>query len=218
MYLRIAHALMREIHRGRFRPGDALPGYRSLAEQLGVSRNTVMSAYRELQAEGWLTSTPGEGSTVAAAPPAHLPEHARVERAPTPPERPAIGFDLGAPPAPATAGTPRGLLEVASGVPDPRLLPGAALARAYRRALLIGRGANAGGDPQGHPKLREALAHLLSSSRAIAARADQVLVTRGSQMALFLLGEALFAPGEAVAVEALGPPAAWEAFVRAGAR
>ena len=218
MYLRIAHALMREIHRGRFRPGDALPGYRSLAEQLGVSRNTVMSAYRELQAEGWLTSTPGEGSTVAAAPPAHLPEHARVERAPTPPERPAIGFDLGAPPAQATAGTPRGLLEVASGVPDPRLLPGAALARAYRRALLIGRGANAGGDPQGHPKLREALAHLLSSSRAIAARADQVLVTRGSQMALFLLGEALFAPGEAVAVEALGPPAAWEAFVRAGAR
>jgi DNA-binding transcriptional regulator YhcF (GntR family) len=32
--------VMREIHRGRFRPGDALPGYRSLAEQLGASRNT----------------------------------------------------------------------------------------------------------------------------------------------------------------------------------
>jgi hypothetical protein len=46
VYLQIAHAVMREIHRGRFQPGDALPGYRSLAEQLGVSRNTVMSASR----------------------------------------------------------------------------------------------------------------------------------------------------------------------------
>ena len=51
VYLQIAHALMKEIHRGRFRPGDPLPGYRTLAEQLGVSRNTVMSAYHELQVE-----------------------------------------------------------------------------------------------------------------------------------------------------------------------
>ena len=76
VYLQIAHALMREIHRGRFRPGDALPGYRTLAEQLGVSRNTVLSAYRELQAEGWLTSIPGEGSAVAQPVPTHLPKRA----------------------------------------------------------------------------------------------------------------------------------------------
>ena len=36
VYLQIAHALMKEIHRGRFRPGDLLPGYRTLAEQVGV--------------------------------------------------------------------------------------------------------------------------------------------------------------------------------------
>ena len=66
VYLQIAHALMKEIHRGRFRPGDLLPGYRTLAEQVGVSRNTVMSAYHELQTEGWVVSAPGEGSTVAS--------------------------------------------------------------------------------------------------------------------------------------------------------
>jgi GntR family transcriptional regulator/MocR family aminotransferase len=43
---------MGEIHRGRFKPGDPLPGYRTLAERLGVSKNTVLSAYRELQARG----------------------------------------------------------------------------------------------------------------------------------------------------------------------
>ena len=59
VYLQIAHALMREIHRGRLKPGDALPGYRSLAEQLAVSRNTVMAAYQELKSEGFITSAPG---------------------------------------------------------------------------------------------------------------------------------------------------------------
>ena len=62
VYLQIAHALMHEIHRGRLKPGDGLPGYRTLAAQLGVNRNTVMAAFRELQVEGWVTSLPGEGS------------------------------------------------------------------------------------------------------------------------------------------------------------
>ena len=51
LYLQIANSLMQEIHRGRLHPGDALPGYRTLGERMGVSRNTVMEAYRELQAE-----------------------------------------------------------------------------------------------------------------------------------------------------------------------
>jgi GntR family transcriptional regulator/MocR family aminotransferase len=218
VYLQIAHALMREIHRGRFHPGDALPGYRTLAEQLGVSRNTVLAAYRELQAEGWLTSSPGEGSAVASEVPTHLPKRAGQ----TPPSSAAakvdIGFELGGTPALTSPGARRGLLEVASGIPDPRLLPGAALARAYRRAVLAGRRAPSTGDPQGHPRLREALARMLSTTRAIAASPERVLVTRGSQMALFLLAEALFTAGDAVAVEALGPRTAWEAFARAGAR
>ncbi len=56
VYLQIAQALMGEILRGRYRPGDPLPGYRTLAAALGVSRNTAMAAYRELAAEGWLVA------------------------------------------------------------------------------------------------------------------------------------------------------------------
>jgi GntR family transcriptional regulator / MocR family aminotransferase len=218
VYLQIAHAVMREIHRGRFRPGDALPGYRSLAEQLGVSRNTVMAAYHELQVEGWVTSIPGEGSAVAERLPAHLPTQAGVAPPGSRPAPTGMGFELGGEPTARAPGARRGLLEVASGIPDPRLLPSAALARAYRHALTAGRSALGAGDPQGHPRLREALSRMLSTSRAIAAAPERVFVTRGSQMALFLLAQALFVPGDAVAVEALGARAAWEAFVRAGAR
>ncbi len=63
-YLLKAEALMAEIHRGRFRPCDWLPGYRALAEQLGVSRTTALAAYGELPSGGWVASTPGKGSVV----------------------------------------------------------------------------------------------------------------------------------------------------------
>ena len=210
VFVQIAQALQAEIERGRLRPGDALPGYRTLAEQLGISRNTVMAAYRELQDQGWLVSTPGEGSKVAPAPPTRAQAAAPVAE---------MGFDLGTPARPEDPPAPGHLLRVGSGIPDPRLLPGAALARAYRRALTLNKqSALTMEDAQGHPKLREALAAMLSATRGIAATPERILVTRGSQMAYFLAAHALVAPGDAVVVEALGHRNAWEAFARAGAR
>ncbi|MGC3997989.1 MAG: aminotransferase class I/II-fold pyridoxal phosphate-dependent enzyme [Anaeromyxobacter sp.] len=217
VYLQIAHALMAEIHRGRFQPGDALPGYRTLAAELGVSRNTVLTAYRELAAEGWILAAQGEGSTVAPAPPTRLPGPATPEPAAAP--RPTAGFDLRPGTTPGPADAARSLLRVATGNPDPRLLPGAALARAYRRALTVNpRGTLAVDDPQGHPALREALAAHLRAGRGVAAAPGQLVVTRGGQLPLALVAQALLAPGEAVAVEALGPRDAWDAIARAGAR
>ena len=58
LYLQIASAIQDGIRKGRFRPGDALPGTRALAEALGVNRNTALTAYRELSAEGWVVSEP----------------------------------------------------------------------------------------------------------------------------------------------------------------
>jgi GntR family transcriptional regulator/MocR family aminotransferase len=210
VYLQIAHALMREIHRGRLNPGDSLPGHRALAAQLGVNRNTVMAAFKELQAEGWVDSNPGEGSTVAKQPPSQIPG----EEA----ESISMGFDLDGPKQPVAPEAAINLLKVASGVPDPRLLPGTALARAYRRALTLNRqSALSLEDPQGHPKLREALAHMLAGTRGIPSAPDRLLITRGSQMASFLLAEALCRPGDTVAVESLGDRRIWEVIAKAGA-
>ena len=217
VYLQIAHSLKQEIHRGRLRPGDSLPGYRILGERLGVSRNTVMEAYHELQAEGWVVSTPGVGSVVAPDPPTRLPGKFTPSEAM--PGGSTMGFDLAAGVDEASPKGSPGLLKVSSGLPDPRLLPGAELARAYRRALVLNRQQNLElEDPQGHPMLRQSLARMLVESRGIAASPENILVTRGSQMALFLAGQALLSAGGAVAVEALGHPGVWEAFARAGAR
>jgi GntR family transcriptional regulator/MocR family aminotransferase len=179
-----------------------------------VSKNTVLSAYRELQAEGWVTSTVGGGSVVALNPPRDLPGSL-----PGPPGQGRPGFDLAGQGPGAGAPAPTDLLRLGTGLPDPRHLPSAVLARAYRRALTVNPQGSLGvEDPLGHPRLREALGRALAATRGIPAQADRIMVTRGSQMAFFLAAQALFAPGDAVAVEALGDRSVWEAFARAGAR
>src|SRR5262249_39773062 len=92
------------------------------------------------------------------------------------------------------------------------------IGRAYRRVLGL-RGAKllAYGDPEGHPALRCALASMLANTRGLKVEADDVLVTRGSQMALSLVARALLRPGDSVAVEEFGYRPAWEAFRAAGA-
>jgi len=80
---------------GRVRGGDALPPIRSLAHELGVNRNTVAAAYRLLVAAG-VAETRGRGGTVIAGVPDVARDGMRVSRE---------------------------LVDLASGNPDPRLLP-----------------------------------------------------------------------------------------------
>ncbi|MFY0578041.1 aminotransferase class I/II-fold pyridoxal phosphate-dependent enzyme [Cystobacter fuscus] len=60
------------------------------------------------------------------------------------------------------------------------------------------------GDARGHPRLRAALAEMLSSLRGLAVHADELIITRGSQGALDLVARTLLRPGDTVAVEAIG--------------
>ena len=67
VFLQIARAVSDAVRVGRLRPGQRLPGSRRMADALGVHRNTVLAAYAELTAEGWLDSRQGLGLYVAPA-------------------------------------------------------------------------------------------------------------------------------------------------------
>src|SRR5262249_39874490 len=112
----------------------------------------------------------------------------------------------------------RGVLAFRSSYPDTRLVPVEVLTRAYRR-VLHGRGAAllGYGEPEGHPRLRRAVSQMLRERRALGASPENVLVTRGSQMALTLVSRALIRPGDTVVVEDPGYPHAWETFKASGA-
>lgn len=219
LFLLIARTLIDDIRRGRLKPGANLPSSRTLATSLNVHRNTVLAAYRELSAEGWIETTQGKGTFVSAAMPEMNTQRAASRLRPNIATR--LGFDLTpktslyTPLRPAAHGT----IDLSAGKPDVRLLPTDIIARAYRRAS---RSADKHlfdyGDPRGDERLRSALATMLGAVRGVVANADEVLVTRGSQMALDVTARALFSPGDVVAIEALGYRPAWEAFGQTGAR
>jgi GntR family transcriptional regulator/MocR family aminotransferase len=219
-FLAIAREVIDAIQAGRLRAGDPLPGSRTLATDLGVHRNTVLAATRELEIQGWIEATAGKGTFVRTALPEPSPRALRgASRAAREPSR--LGFPLAGVEAAADAWEPipRGALPLLGGLADLRLVPREAIARAYRRAMLRrDRHALDYGDPRGDERLRAALADMLGHLRGVARAERGLVVTRGSQQALYLAARAILAPGSVVAVEALGYQPAWEALRLAGAR
>src|SRR3954468_6428821 len=70
VYLQIANTVIREIKKGRIGPGIKLPGTRQLSELLEVHRKTLVRAYEELDAQGWIEMRPSKGTFTSKA----LPE------------------------------------------------------------------------------------------------------------------------------------------------
>jgi len=216
-FARLAELISLEIRRGRLRPGDRLPGTRPLAAELGLGRNTVVAAYAELAAEGWISTRPAGGSFVSAA----LPEpktrrFAKAAASASVASTPGFEFE---PRSVERTPEPSSMFALHAGVPDLRAFPTVALARAYRRALRgRGRATLDYTTPFGNARLRAALASMISATRALAVDEERILVTHGSQMALDLLARTLIRPGDQVAVEELGYQPAWDALRNAGAK
>lgn len=205
VFLALARTIIQEIERGRLKAGSPLPGTRALSRTLKLNRNTVDAAYHELAMQGWLVTEPSRGTFVAS----DLPDvtmHPKAVRSNGP-----VGV-VGRVTEPA-------LLRLSDGSPDVRLVPTTAFSQAFRRAL-ASNSFNLGGtygDPRGIGKLRDALSSYLGSERGLTAAATEILLTRGSQMALFLAASALADSGSVIAVERPGYPLAWSAFRAAGA-
>lgn len=218
IYLQIAQRVIEEIQRGRLVPGTALPGTRELAEDLGINRKTVVLAYDELVAQGWLSAEGKRGTFVSSAIPAldevfpaSAPPTARNET----PRYTLYGDEM-----PADVPQARDMLDFGDGVPDTRLIPYEIISRAFRHALIVSARANrlGYGDPRGTPALREAIGSMVNMERGLNASLQNVCTVRGSQMGIFLAARLLARQGDAVVMEELSYPPAREAFRACGAQ
>jgi GntR family transcriptional regulator/MocR family aminotransferase len=211
LFQRLYRQLRQAVLDGRLRPGARLPATRALAEELGLSRNTVLAAYDQLAGEGFLALRHRSGVFVAE----DLPiAREALEPAPKPaPQHPHLGIRArdAASAGPVAADRHRTGARwpgcFATGVPDVSLFPfelwARLLARAWRRPsaqLPIG------GDPGGHPALRGAIASYLGEARGIACDPDHVLVVSGIRQALDLACRLLLDPGDQVWMENPGYP------------
>ncbi len=211
----LATAIRHDIRRGRLLPGTRLPGSRTLARRLGLSRSTVVRAFSALDAEGWLQGRVGSGMVVTG--PGLEDQPAAGSRL----DAHTIGFSLAPDPVRPLRTLPPATCSLAmeGGTPDLRALPLTELSRALRR-VLRGRGRSVVqyGDPMGDPKLRRVLSTWLAETRGLPDNPERLIVLRGSQMGLYLLARTLLSPGDVVAVEDFGYAPAWGALEAAGAR
>jgi GntR family transcriptional regulator / MocR family aminotransferase len=189
----LQQAVRDAIRSGRLHPGDPLPSTRALASDLGVARGTVVEAYEQLIAEGWLVARQGAATRVA-----HLPS-----APPAPAEPPAV-------PVPRH--------DLRPGHADPSSFPRQAWAAAMRRVLAEAPDEAFGyADPRGRAELRAALAGYLGRARAVHATAATVQVCTGAGHGLAIAFRAVAALGaRSVAVEDPSSPRMREIAAAAG--
>jgi GntR family transcriptional regulator/MocR family aminotransferase len=201
---------------GRILPGGAaLPSTRGLAQDLGLARNTVTSAYDQLVAEGYLVSSKGARPRVVDLP---VVTAGSADDQPVPDcqslsERGALMMRQ-----PAHHGEP-GRMIFHPGMPDNEHFPFGTWSR------LLSRRSNFAGDTlfgtynvAGHPALLSAIASYVKAARGVRCTPAQIVVTTGAQAALDLLARLLLDPGDTVWMEEPGYYGAQSAFVAAGAR
>ena len=196
---RVIYEYLRDaVLEGYLRPGERLPASRELASRLEVSRATVLSAYDQLAGEGFVDTRLGAGTYVAElrAPQRRPPRSAAGQAAALCP-----GPAWEAIPVPTAFDRPAEF-DFRTGLPDASLFPLATWRRHTSRALTAGE-ASIGvyAEPEGDPRLREAIGRHVALSRGVVAGPGSVIVTNGTQQAIDLVARVLAAPGDHVAVE-----------------
>jgi GntR family transcriptional regulator/MocR family aminotransferase len=217
---RVTRALRLAVLTGQLKPGGRLPSTRALAEEIAVSRNTVLDAYAQLLSEGYFETRHGSGTFVAASlPDVQIEPRSRREKKTSSTAS-----------APALSARGRALLAIKTsvvddvgnafcpGIPalDPELLDSWTRVSIRRRTSCSKDLLNYG-DSAGYRPLREAIAAYLGPARGVMCTADQVLITGGTQQALDMAARLLLDPGQAFWFEDPGYLAARAALIAAGA-
>src|SRR5580692_88933 len=202
IYLQIANALIGEMIKGRVGPGIKLPGTRQMSEILNLHRKTLVRAYEELDAQGWITMLPSKGTFTSQALPEIRPKILITNKEKSSAFSKQTGYPV---PINESIRNPvlpnRNIIGFHDG-PDVRLMPIKELGRAYRS--ILSRTANlkymSYVEIAGVQKFRAILSEELNSSRGLQTNFENIMITRGCQMGLYLLSSVLFSKGDSIIV------------------
>lgn len=233
-------ALRQRVLDGRLVSGTRLPASRDLAAALGISRNSVVRAYDQLYAEGFIEGRVGDGTYVAQLPCTEIAAKKLSTKLST-------GFSTGLSPGLSTNPLDSSAISPRKVIHSPALarveshhlpLPPGGPPRAFRVGVpafdlfpfdvwsklnaAFWRKPDLGllcyGDPAGDERLRGLIAAYLRSSRGLQCTTEQIVITSGAQQAISLCSQLLVEPGDRVAIENPGYRAAGHAFAIAGAQ
>ncbi|MGR2737952.1 MocR-like pyridoxine biosynthesis transcription factor PdxR [Billgrantia sp. Q4P2] len=215
---RLYHALREWIQTGRLVSGQRLPSTRQLAQELGLGRNTLLAAFDQLLAEGFLVTLQGAGTFVADLPFEHATSNPVVSALPARTDTDSVRL--------SSRGTAllafcRARQErypaFVPGVPALDRFPHAQWQRLLRRHLQRMPTDWLAYQAQGGvPALREALADYLQISRSVRCRPEQILIVQGAQQGFELIVRLLSDSGDPVWLEEPGYQGAQACFAAAG--
>jgi GntR family transcriptional regulator/MocR family aminotransferase len=227
LYRQIYETIRRSILSGGLPSGRQLPASRLLASQLGVSRMTVVNAYEQLLAEGYLEGRAGAGTFVSA----HLPEEflqapgfERPERQEKSSPRKVVLSGYGSKLAQNGKVILRHLgasahVPFQHGVAALDEFPFGVWAKIVQRwhrsppASVLSYG-----DAVGFRPLRDAVAAHLAAARGVRCTREQIIITNGTQQALDLIGRIFLSESDDVCLEDPGYIGARDIFAATGAR
>ncbi|NOT05372.1 MAG: PLP-dependent aminotransferase family protein [Anaerolineales bacterium] len=224
LYQQIYTHLRTAILSGELKGGTKLPSTRALADELGVSRNTILNTYRQLTAEGYLESTEGSGTFVARVLPDLLltPQNHDTPQNHIEPSQPVFSDH-----ARSQMELSRKFVSLPITTTLRLLSPDAPALNAFpyklwsqlviKQARYMSEKNYGYQDAAGYRPLREAIAAHVTVSRQVHCTPEQIVIVSGSQGALDLTSRMLLNAGDSVWLEDPGYFGARGAFIGAKA-
>ncbi len=204
VHRRVYESIRRAIASHQLIPGIRLPSTRSLAEDLKLSRNTLLAAFEQLHDEGYVISQVGSGTRVAKT----FPEEFTEKKNANDPGKSNTSGDvtgLSARGTTAAGQTDQPGYEVqpfAPGEDDFSAFPSQLWRRLLNRQWRTPQPEHLDyGHAGGYLPLRSAIANYLRMSRAVNLTVEQILITSGTQQSIDLCARLLTDHGDLAWVE-----------------
>ncbi len=202
VFIQISNTMARLIKRGTLAQKYKLPGSRALSESLNVHRKTVIAAYDELMSQGWIEIVPSKGTFVSSKLPVIAPQSIDTEDGIACPKGKAAFSYYHRSALRRDDFKTEDMLTIDEGIPDVRIAPFQEVMRHSKN--ILAREYNlkhlSYGSIYGDPLLRNVLADYLHETRGLNITAENVLITRGSQMGMYLATQYIIGKGDLAVV------------------
>ncbi|MCD0471883.1 PLP-dependent aminotransferase family protein [Flavobacterium sp. JAS] len=202
LYIQVCNTFISLITNGTLKPSDALPSSRVLSELIGINRNTVKLAYEELISQGWAESVDRKGVFVLSK----LPIISKVKLPEINKSQFQEGFlwtnNFEKEITLSSTSIHKDPIVIDDGFPDVRLAPIDQLMREYRSLSrkFYGKNFLKYGSTMGSENLRIAICNYLSNTRGLVVSPENIIITKGSQMGIYLASQLILNPNDTIAV------------------